>query len=62
MVERAQALFDGDRERLLAAADAFDAAGCPYQAARTLVLAGGDEAARGLAAFADLGLAPVAPR
>ena len=62
MVERAQALFDGDRERLLAAADALDAAGCPYQAARTLVLAGGDEAARGLAAFADLGLAPVAPR
>jgi hypothetical protein len=56
MVERAQALFDGDRERLLAAADALEAAGCPYQAARTLVLAGGDEAVRGLAAFADLGL------
>ena len=32
-VERAEALLDGDRPRLLATADAFDAAGCRYQAA-----------------------------
>jgi len=61
MVERAEALLDKDRERLLATADAFDAAGCRYQSARTLVLAGGDQAALGAAALADLGLAPMAP-
>ena len=59
MVERAEALLDNDRERLLATAAAFDAAGCCYQSARTLVLAGGDHAARGAAALADLGLAPM---
>lgn len=57
-VARAEALLDGDLSRLLAAAAAFDAAGCRYQAARTLVLAGGDHAAAGAAALADLGLAP----
>ena len=61
MVERAEALLDDDRARLLATADAFDAAGCRYQSARTLVLAGGEHAARGAAALAELGLAPVAP-
>jgi hypothetical protein len=61
MVERAEALLDNDQERLLATADAFDAAGCRYQSARTAVLAGGDHAARGAAALADLGLAPMAP-
>ncbi|MEV4362937.1 LuxR C-terminal-related transcriptional regulator [Nonomuraea sp. NPDC049625] len=60
MVERAQALLDNDQERLLSAADAFDTAGCHYQSARTMVLAGGDHAARGAAALADLGLAPMA--
>ncbi|MCB5179219.1 ATP-binding protein [Streptomyces antimicrobicus] len=40
-LDRAEALLDGDRDRQLAAAAAFEAAGCPYQAARTLVLAGG---------------------
>ncbi len=59
IVERAEALLDGDRERLLATVDAFDAAGCRYQSARTLVLAGGGHAAAGAAALADLGLAPV---
>ena len=58
IVERAEALLGGDRKRLLATADAFDAAGCPYQSARTLVLAGGDDAARGATALAALGLAP----
>ncbi|WP_433281333.1 ATP-binding protein [Micromonospora sp. CA-244673] len=62
IVARAGALFDGDRERLLATAAAFDASGCRYQAARTLVLAGGEHAARGCAALARLGLAPMSPR
>lgn len=57
LVERAQALFDEDEDRLLATRKAFDAAGCRYQSARTLVLAGGDHAARGAAALTDLGLA-----
>jgi hypothetical protein len=61
IVERAQALLAGDRERVLATAAAFDAAGCGYQSARTRVLAGGDQAAPGAAAVADLGLAPMAP-
>ncbi|MFF0311970.1 ATP-binding protein [Streptosporangium sp. NPDC004379] len=61
IVERARALFDDDRERLLATVDAFDAAGCRYQSARTLVLAGGDHAARGAAVLAGLGFAPMAP-
>ncbi|MFD4181410.1 ATP-binding protein [Rhodococcus sp. NPDC058514] len=60
IVERADALLAEDRERLLATADAFDAAGCRYQSARTRVLAGGDHAARGAAELADLGLAPMA--
>ncbi|TKK81173.1 ATPase [Herbidospora galbida] len=60
IVERAQALLNNDRERLLATADAFDTAGCRYQSARTLVLAGGDHAARGAAVLADLGFAPMA--
>ncbi|AQA21690.1 bacterial regulatory, luxR family protein [Rhodococcus sp. MTM3W5.2] len=60
IVERAEALLARDRERLLATADAFDAAGCRYQSARTRVLAGGDHAAVGAAALADLGLAPMA--
>lgn len=61
IVERAQALHDDDRERLLATAAEFDAAGCRYQSARTLVLAGGDHATRGAAAVAELGLAPMVP-
>jgi predicted ATPase/DNA-binding CsgD family transcriptional regulator len=61
IVERAQALLDGDQEALFATAGAFDAAGCRYQSARTMVLAGGDHAERGAAALARLGLAPMAP-
>ncbi|WP_433238552.1 hypothetical protein ACQPYK_30995 [Streptosporangium sp. CA-135522] len=61
IVERAGALLDGDREALLATVDAFDAAGCRYQSARTMVLAGGDHAERGATALADLGLAPMTP-
>jgi predicted ATPase/DNA-binding CsgD family transcriptional regulator len=62
IVERAEALLDNDQERLLATTAAFDAAGCRYQSARTLILAGGDHATRGAAALADLGLTPMAPR
>ncbi|AXE24841.1 ATPase [Streptomyces globosus] len=58
LADRAQALLDGDRQRLLATADAFAAAGCPYQAARTLLLAGGRHAAAGAAALDALGLRP----
>ncbi|MER7504093.1 LuxR C-terminal-related transcriptional regulator [Nonomuraea pusilla] len=61
IVERAGALLDGDRKALLATADAFDTAGCRYQFARTLVLAGGDHAERGAAALAALGFAPMRP-
>ncbi|TPQ17763.1 ATP-binding protein [Streptomyces sporangiiformans] len=57
-LDRAQALLDGDLTRHLAAAAAFDAAGCRYQSARTLLLAGDGHAAAGAAALADLGLAP----
>lgn len=57
-LDRAEALLDGDRSRLLAAARAFDGAGSRYQAARTLLLAGGEHAAAGTAALAGLGLAP----
>ncbi|GAA1829122.1 ATP-binding protein [Actinomadura chokoriensis] len=58
IVERAEALLDGDSARLLATAEAFDAAGCRYQSARTAVLAGGAHAARGAAALAALGFTP----
>ncbi|MEU8194030.1 LuxR C-terminal-related transcriptional regulator [Microbispora amethystogenes] len=61
IVERAGALFDGEQEALLATADAFDAAGCRYQSARTMVLAGGEHAERGEAVLAGLGFAPMAP-
>jgi hypothetical protein len=44
-VDRAEAMLDDDLPRLLAAAKAFEAAGCRYQAARTLLLAGGELAA-----------------
>jgi hypothetical protein len=45
---------------LLAAAAALEAAGCRYQWARTLVLAGGADRARGEAALAAMGATPMA--
>ncbi|WP_432936929.1 LuxR C-terminal-related transcriptional regulator [Kribbella sp. CA-253562] len=42
MVTRAAAILADDREAVLATAAAFDRAGCPYQSARTLILAGGE--------------------
>ncbi|GAB3414205.1 ATP-binding protein [Flindersiella endophytica] len=59
IVERAAALLDNDQKRLLATAAAFDAAGCRYQVARTLILAGGDHAVCGTAILTDLGLTPM---
>jgi len=58
LLDRAAALLDDDHERLLATAAAFETAGCPYQRARTLILAGRDTAKTGNAALVDLGLAP----
>jgi predicted ATPase/DNA-binding CsgD family transcriptional regulator len=58
IVDRAAALADGDPERLPTIAAAFATAGCPYQQARTLILAGPDTTAAGHAALADLGLSP----
>ncbi|MER7134480.1 ATP-binding protein [Streptosporangium saharense] len=60
VVERAEALLDRDRERVLATADAFEAAGCRYQSARSLILTGGEHAARGAVLLSELGLAPMA--
>jgi len=61
VVDRAAALLDGDHERLLATAPAFETAGCPYQRARTLILAAGDAATTGNAALVDLGISPRLP-
>jgi hypothetical protein len=58
IIDRATALLNNDPERLLATAAAFEAAGCPYQQARTLTLIGGNYAAAGNAALTDLGLTP----
>ena len=60
ILDRAAALLDGDHERLLTTAAAFKTADCPYQRARTLILAGGDTASTGNAALLDLGLTPAA--
>ncbi len=60
ILDRAAALLDNDHERLLTTAAVFETAGCPYQRARTLILAGGDTASTGNAALADLGLTPAA--
>jgi predicted ATPase/DNA-binding CsgD family transcriptional regulator len=60
ILDRAAALLDDDHERLLTTAAAFEAAGCPYQRARTLILAGGDTASTGNAALVDLGFTPAA--
>jgi predicted ATPase len=59
LVERAAALAEGRRDDLPALADALDRAGCPYQAARTRVLAGGEHGARGRAALAAMGATPM---
>jgi predicted ATPase/DNA-binding winged helix-turn-helix (wHTH) protein len=60
ILDRADALDTGDTNRLLAAADALDVAGCRYQHARTLVLAGDEARAKGEAILAAIGAAPMA--
>jgi predicted ATPase/DNA-binding CsgD family transcriptional regulator len=59
ILDRAAALLDADHQRLLSTAAAFETAGCPYQRARTLILAGADTAPADNAALADLGLTPL---
>ncbi|MEV6957137.1 LuxR C-terminal-related transcriptional regulator [Streptomyces sp. NPDC051183] len=59
-LDRARALLDDDLPRLLATAESFAAAGCPYQSARTLLLSGGVRTETGAAALRTLGLAPTA--
>jgi hypothetical protein len=60
IVERSAALAAGNRDELLAAAERLSAAGCRYQRARTLVLAGGPEQARGEDELAAMGAVPMA--
>ena len=61
IVDRSAALAAGSRDGTLAAAERLNAAGCRYQWARTLVLAGGLERARGEDELAAMGAAPMAP-
>ena len=56
IVDRAHALLTGNKDGVLATAVAFDAAR-PYQRARTLVLAGGDEQVEGIAMMTAMGIA-----
>jgi predicted ATPase/DNA-binding CsgD family transcriptional regulator len=60
MVERAAALLEGDRSRLVEVAATLAGTGCHYQQARTLVLAGDADAAEGRGLMAELGAAPMA--
>jgi hypothetical protein len=60
VVERSAAFASGDRAGMLAAAERLRAAGCRYQWARALVLAGGPERARGEDELAAMGATPMA--
>ena len=59
IVERSAALAVGDRNGILAAAERLQAAGCRYQWARTLILAGGSERSRGEDELAAMGATPM---
>ena len=59
ILDRAAALA-GDRSGLAPAASALAAAGCRYQWARTLILAGGAQRARGESVLAEMGATPMA--
>ncbi|BCJ35385.1 hypothetical protein Athai_28880 [Actinocatenispora thailandica] len=61
IVARAGALLRGDVPRVRATSARLAAAGCRYQAARSLLLAGGEDAARGAAQLCELGVVPAAP-
>lgn len=62
VVDRSAAVASGDRVGMLAAAERLSVTGCRYQWARTLVLAGGQERARGEDELAAMGATPMAPR
>jgi hypothetical protein len=55
IVDRAEALIRGNPDGIRAVTSAFERADCLYQAARTLVLAGGEGTASGAEALAALG-------
>jgi hypothetical protein len=59
IVERSAAFVSGDRDAMLTAAERLRAAGCRYQWARTLVLAGGTDRACGEDELADMGATPM---
>jgi predicted ATPase/DNA-binding CsgD family transcriptional regulator len=61
IVDRAEALARDDRDGVLAAAAALQAAGCRYQWARSLVLAGGAERTEGESALAAMGVKGAPP-
>jgi predicted ATPase/DNA-binding CsgD family transcriptional regulator len=58
VVERAGALLAGDAAAVAATADRLRAAGCRYQAARSLLLTGGEAATRGRAELVEMGAPP----
>jgi hypothetical protein len=60
IVERSEAWRRDDQPELLAAAEALADAACPYQQARTLVLAGGDHQTEGQHILSTLGATPMA--
>jgi predicted ATPase/DNA-binding CsgD family transcriptional regulator len=60
IVERAAAIDAHDSEALITTAAVLDAAGAPYQRARTLVFAGGAARTEGEAMLAAIGAAPMA--
>ena len=59
LLDRAEALLDDDPGRIGGVAARLEGSGCRYQWARSLVLAGGEHAARGRREMAALGAAPM---
>jgi hypothetical protein len=62
ILDRAAALLDDDHQRFLSTASVFRDADCPYQGARTFILAGGDKASAGKDTLDIHGLSPHRPR
>jgi tetratricopeptide (TPR) repeat protein len=60
VVDRAAAQLSADRDGVLKAGTALEVAGCRYQWARSLVLAGGKERAIGERALSEMGATPMA--
>ncbi|MGI8693334.1 MAG: BTAD domain-containing putative transcriptional regulator [Geodermatophilaceae bacterium] len=61
IVDRAAALPGGNQAGILAAAEALASAGCRYQWARTLLIAGGSHTTTGLTEMAAINATPMAP-